>query len=171
MTKTSKKEVTKIDPMLEPLDRLVGTWDTEGTHPAFPGVLVRGTVTVEWLEGKSFLIHRGHVDHPDFPDSISIIGLTDQDRVHKASAAAHAVADGRQLSLHYYDSRGVFRLFDASADDQSWRFWRNAPGFSQRFTGTFADGGDVIVGVTQLCEDDVTWKDDLLITYRRRKYK
>jgi len=159
------KTVTKTEPRLEPLDRLVGTWDTEGTHPALPGVLVRGTVTVEWLEGKSFLIHRGQVDHPDFPDSISIIGLTDQDRVQGASAPAGA----RQLSLHYYDSRGVFRLYEASADDRSWRFWRNAPGFSQRFTGTFTEGGDVIVGVTQLCEDDVTWKDDLKITYRRRR--
>jgi len=165
MVKTSTKTVTTTEPMLEPLCRLVGTWDTEATHPALPGVQVRGTVTVEWLEGKSFLIHRGQVDHPDFPDSISIIGLTDQDRAHGASAPAGA----RQLSMHYYDSRGVFRLFEASADDQSWRFWRNAPGFSQRFTGTFTNGGDVIVGVTELCEDDVTWKDDLRITYRRRR--
>lgn len=82
-------------------------------------------------------------------------------------APANAVTG--PLSLHYYDSRGVFRLFESAVDHEAWRFWRNAPGFSQRFTGTFAEQGDVIVGVTQLCRDDVNWKDDLRITYRRRK--
>ena len=71
--------------------------------------------------------------------------------------------------MHYYDSRGVFRAYDTSATADSWRIWRNAPGFSQRFTGTFADGGDTIAGLWQLCEDDVNWADDLQITYRRRR--
>jgi len=71
--------------------------------------------------------------------------------------------------MHYFDSRGVFRVYDASIDDESWRFWRAAPGFSQRFTGTFADGGDTVVGRSQVCQDDVHWADDLQITYRRRK--
>jgi hypothetical protein len=164
MTKTT----TKTEPELEPLNRLVGTWTTEATHPAVPGIVVRGAVTVEWLEGERFLIHRAGTDHPDFPDSISIIGFTDQDRVGHASDPAPAAAGSRQLGMHYYDSRGVFRVFSVGIDDESWRFWRNAPGFSQRFTGTFADGGDTIVGVTQLCQDDVHWKDDLRITYRRR---
>jgi len=61
----------------------------------------------------------------------------------------------------------VFRVFEVSAGDD-WRISRNAPGFSQRFTGTFADGGDAIVGRWQLCRDDVHWDDDLQITYRRR---
>jgi hypothetical protein len=56
-----------------------------------------------------------------------------------------------------------------SIDDESWRLWRSAPGFSQRYTGTFADGGDTIDGVWQLCQDDIHWHDDLQITYRRRE--
>lgn len=48
------------------------------------------------------------------------------------------------------------------------RFWRTAPGFSQRFTGTFADGGDTIVGRTELCQDDTHWEYDLQIIYRRQ---
>src|SRR4030095_12011452 len=94
------------------------------------------TVTVEWLEGERFLIHRARTDHPDFPDSISIIGFTDQDRVGDAPAAA-----GKgPFSMHYFDSRGVYRLYNASIDDGSWRFWRDAPGFSPRFRGTVVDG-------------------------------
>jgi hypothetical protein len=71
--------------------------------------------------------------------------------------------------MHYFDSRGVFRIFDANVDDETWRVWRESPGFSQRFTGTFADGGDTIAGLWQLREDDVHWNDDLRITYRRRR--
>jgi len=150
-------------PELEPLGRLVGTWTTEATHPAMPGVVVRGTAVVEWLEGERFLILRARTDHPDFPDSISIIGFTDHDRV----ADAPAPNGKTQLTMHYYDSRGVFRACDAAVDDKSWRIERIAAGFSQRFTGTFEDGFRTIVGVWQLREDDVHWKDDLRITYRR----
>jgi hypothetical protein len=41
--------------------------------------------------------------------------------------------------------------------------------FSQRFTGTWADGGDTILGRRQLGRDDVHWMGDLAITYRRRR--
>ena len=66
---------------LQPLNRLVGNWVTEATHPALPGAVVRGTAAIEWLEGQRFLVVRSHNDHPDFPDAISIIGFTDVDRV------------------------------------------------------------------------------------------
>jgi hypothetical protein len=69
--------------------------------------------------------------------------------------------------MHYFDSRGVFRAYDVSIDDEGWQIWRNSAGFSQRFSGTFADGGKAIDGTWQLCQDDVNWKDDLKIIYRR----
>jgi len=155
------------DTMLRSLGRIVGAWRTEATHPAMPGVVVHGTVVAEWLEGERFLIHRARTDHPDFPDSISIIGFTGLDRVHAANDATPAGDGEEQLRMHYFDSRGVSRVFEVAVDDASWRMWRDAPGFSQRFTGTWADGGDTIVGRTQLSRDDVQWNDDLAITYRR----
>lgn len=157
------------DSTLQALDRLVGTWTTEATHPEMPGVVVHGTVVCEWLEGRKFLIHRARTDHKDFPDAIWIFGYMDNDRVDDTTGSAEATAGPRQLCAHYFDSRGVFREMDASADDAAWRWWRNAPGFSQRFTGTFADGGATIIGQSQLCRDDVHWADDLAITYRREK--
>ena len=156
------------NPTLTQLDRLGGTWTTEATHPAMPGVVVRGTVVVEWLEGGRFLLHRARTDHPDFPDALSVIGHMDQDRVDGAYGEVPA-AGAPLLRMHYFDSRGVFRIHETRVDDASWQWWRDAPGFSQRFTGRFADGGDTIVGRSQLCEDDVHWADDLAITYRRRK--
>jgi hypothetical protein len=154
-------------PPLEQLGRLVGTWTTEATHPAMAGVVVHGTAVLEWLEGEQFLIHRARTDHPDFPDSISIVGFTERDRVDDQADDDPDLATESPMSMHYFDSRGVFRVYYASIEDETWRLWRDAPGFSQRFTGTFADGGDTIVGHWQLSRDDVHWDDDLQITYRR----
>jgi hypothetical protein len=155
-------------PTLAQLDRLVGTWTTEATHPAMPGVVVHGTAVFEWLEGRRFLMHRARTDHPDFPDALSIIGHMEQDRVDGADGEVPA-AGASPLRMHYFDSRGVFRVYETRIADAAWEFWRNAAGFSQRFTGRFADGDDTIVGHSQLCTDDVHWADDLAITYRRRK--
>lgn len=152
---------------LEPLNRLVGTWTTDATHPALPGVVVHGTAVIEWLEGERFLIHRARTDHPDFPDAISIIGITERDRVDNAAGEDSAPATDARLCMHYFDSRGVFRVYEVSVDEQAWRIWRDAPGFSQRFTGTFADGVGTIAGRWKLCRDDIHWDDDLEITYRR----
>lgn len=70
--------------------------------------------------------------------------------------------------MHYFDSRGVFRVYESSVDAKAWRLWRDAPGFSQRFAGTFADDGDTIVGRWELSRDDAHWDDDLQIVYRRQ---
>jgi hypothetical protein len=150
---------------LESLDRLLGTWSTSMTHPAMPGVVVRGSVEIQWLEGEKFLIHRARTDHPDFPDSISIIGFMDRDRVDDARSTSDAGKP--RLCMHYFDSRGVFRVYEASFEPSAWRLWRDAPGFSQRFTGVVSQDGRSIEGRWEVSEDDVTWASDLEITYRR----
>jgi hypothetical protein len=155
------------EPALTELNRLVSTWTIDVTHPALPGVVAHGTAVAEWLEGERFLIHRARIDHPDFPDSVSIVGITGRDRVESPDVDPTAGTESR-LCMHYFDSRGVFRIYEVSIDDRAWRLSRDAPGFSQRFTGVFADGGETIDGRWQLCEDDVNWKNDLQITYRRR---
>lgn len=147
---------------LKLLDRWVGTWTTEATHPAMPGLVVHGTAVVEWLEGQKFLIHRARTDHPDFPDSISILGFTERDRVGERSNAGES-----RLEMHYYDSRGVHRVYDFEASENTYHIARPAPGLSQRFTGKLIDGGNTIDGLWQMCEDDVTFHDDLKIVYRR----
>jgi hypothetical protein len=135
---------------LEPFEALDGTWTTEATHVALPGAVVPGQSTFEWLEGKRFLIQRSRYDHPELPDAMAVYGVTDE-----------------QLSMHYFDSRGVYRVYAVSLSEGTWKFSRDAPGFSQRFTGTFSDDGNTITGRVELSEDGSTWADDLLITYRR----
>ena len=140
--------------------RLVGGWTTEATHPFLPGAAIRGSSEIEWLEGERFLIYRSSYDHPDIPDAISIIGDTDG------------------LHMHYFDTRGVHRIYDVTVTDGGWEIAmdRDAPAgsfaspderFSQRMRFTFEDADRTMTGKGRLSHDDVTWEDDLQITYRR----
>jgi hypothetical protein len=132
------------------LDRLVGEWTSEATHPAFPGVVVAGRATGAWLEGERFLMLRTQFDHPDFPDALSVLGETDEGSVS-----------------HYFDSRGVHRVYRLGFGGGAWQLGRDEPGFNQRFTGTFEDGGDRIVGVWEFSPDGSDWERDLEITFVR----
>ena len=125
-----------------------------------PGTLIALSSEIEWLDGEQFLIFRTHYEHPDFPDAISIIGDTDG------------------LRMHYFDSRGVHRLFELTVSADSWAIVmdRRSPArsfasgdapFSQRMTYTFEDGDQQMSVKGQLSYDDVNWADDLEITYRR----
>lgn len=142
--------MTTRDPGLEGFDALGGAWDSTATHPSLPGVEVPGTVSFEWLEGGHFLIGRSRNEHPDFPDSLLVIG---------------AGVEG--LLMHYYDSRAVERVYGTSFRDGVWRLWRDDPEFAQRFVGTFEDAGSTIVGQWETSEDGGTWEPDLAITYHR----
>jgi hypothetical protein len=138
-------------PELQGWQRLVGTWATEATHPALPGTVITGRATFEWLEDQRFLIQRSHYDHPEIPDAIAVTGII----------------DGKP-SMHYFDPRGVHRVFAVDLTADTWRFWNDAPGFSQRVTHTLSDDGNAINGQAELSTDDgATWEPDLAITYRR----
>ena len=132
------------------LRALTGTWTTEGSHPLLPDAEIRGRATFEWLDGGKFLIWRAHYDHPDIPDAISVIGAADD-----------------RLAMRYFDARGVERTYTVDMTPGTWRFWRDDPGFAQRFTGTFDADGATITGRGQLSRDGETWEDDLALTYRR----
>ena len=142
--------MTDRDPALEPFDALVGTWDTEATHPLIDAV-VPGSITFEWLEGGHYLIQRSQNDHELFPDAITLIG---------------APEEGAGLVMEYFDSRGVRRTYGISLEDGMLRIWRDAPGFDQRYSAMLAD--DTFEGQYQLAESPGDWKDDLKVTYRRR---
>jgi hypothetical protein len=149
------------NPLLTHLEPLVGEWETEATHRAIPNTVIRGRSTFEWLDGGSFLIWRAHYDHPDIPDAIAILGCVDPGGAGTSSDAAG------ECLMHYFDVRGVMRVFGLDAAQGVWRYWRDRPGFSQRFTGTLSADGATFAGVVELCQDGTTWEEDLQITYRR----
>jgi len=111
---------------------------------------VPGTVMFEWLEGGRFLIQRSHNDHELFPDAICVIGPPE-------------AGDG--LVMEYFDSRGVRRTYGVSLEDGVLRYWRDDPGFDQRFVATL--GPDGFEGLSQLARTPGDWRDDLKVTYRR----
>jgi hypothetical protein len=147
----SEVEQTARNPELAVFQSLVGEWTFEATHPMVPTTVVHGRMTYEWLEGERFLVQRSSNDHPDFPDSISVIGFADEE----------------ELTAHYYDSRGVFRIYGIEMEGDTLRMWRDAPGFSQRMEGTLSEDGATLTLVGQLSRDDETWDDDLATTFTR----
>jgi hypothetical protein len=139
---------------LKPLSILVGTWQTTGTHPLVPGVILHGTVIFEWIEGGAYLKMSSEVDDPRFPTGIAIIG-SDNER--------------KEIFMLYFDERNVSRKHDFSITATEWKWWRAHPGFSQRYTVKIENNGDTMVGKGELCTDGSTWKPDLDLTYTRVK--
>jgi len=139
------------DPKLDGFDALVGQWETEGSHP-FVKEPIRGQASFEWLPGRRFLIWRSEQTPTTVPTAIAVIGGGDTPGT---------------WPLHYFDSRGVFRVYTTNMAGGVWKFWRDEPGFLQRATGRFRDGGRVLEIRTELNEYG-TWKADLEMTYRRR---
>ena len=141
--------MTEQDCALKPFEALIGNWSIEAKHRLIDDT-VTGSVTFEWLEGGRFVIQRAHYDHELIPDAISIIGAPEV---------------GNGLVMEYFDSRGVRRTYRISLEHGELRFWRDHPGFDQRFIATL--GPEVFEGVVQLAETPGDWRDDMKIVYRR----
>ena len=142
---------------LDRLEALTGHWEMEAEFeagyfgPGSPPVTGRGgRTTFEWLEGKFFLTQRFVNEHPAAPSGVAIIGPG---------------AEPETFSQHYYDSRGVARVYGMSLDGGVWKLLREAPGFWQRYTGVFSDGGRTIKGAWEGSADGSQWKHDFDLSY------
>jgi hypothetical protein len=141
------------------LEPLIGVWDIEAAAPGgeWSGT---GRTTFEWLLGRAFVAERGEVDHPDAPDSHAIL--------------APDPARPGGFTQHYFDTRGVVRLYEMTFDGQEWTLLRRAPDFSpldfhQRYVGRFSDDGDTIDGQWEASDDGTVWRTDFRLTYRRAR--
>ncbi len=154
MTTESRHEAAIPNPALKAWSVLVGEWSTVGTHPLIPDTTLHGRTSFEWIEGGAFLMMRSEIDEPGVPSGVAIFGSDD--------------ALGECFML-YFDERGVSRKMEASLHDNVWKWWRNAPGFSQRYTATISEDGKTIIGKGELSRDGKTWGQDLDLTYTRLK--
>ena len=136
---------------IEALEPLVGEWTTAVTLPGAKEP-VTGRTSFAWLEGGGYLVQRAVVDDPRFPNGIMAIGPD---------------PGGKRIVQHYFDSRGITRIYDVELAGGVWRLSRDAPGFAQRFTGRFSDDGATIEGAWEKCEDGTTWVHDFDLTYIR----
>ncbi len=140
------------NPRLAAFRWLVGEWTTAGSHSMMPGVPLHGRTVVDWHEGGAFLRIRSEIAEAGIPAAVALVGSDDV---------------GETLTMLYFDERAVSRRFDVAMDGAVMRWWRSAPGFSQRFSLTRAPEGDTLHGVSELSKDGVTWEQDLELTYTR----
>jgi hypothetical protein len=147
------RRMEERNPALDRLDALVGDWSMEAGPPGGPPWPGEGRVSFEWLEGRTWLIERWHVDLPEAPDGIAIIG---------------AGGGPESFRQYYFDSRGVRRIYEMTLDEGVWKLWRDESNpFPQRFEGRFEDRGRTIAGRWEKAEDGSSWSVDFDLTYRK----
>ena len=101
------------------------------------------------------LVQRTTVPVPEAPDSCCIVVLRDG-----------------KFTQHYFDSRGVARLYEMTFDGRTWTLERTKPDFTpldfhQRYVGTFSDDLTTIAGQWQSSRDGREWNRDFGLTYQR----
>jgi len=142
----------KPNPRLQLLHVLVGEWTTVGTHPLVPGKTFHGSVSFSWIHGGAFLLMRSQIDEPEIPTAVAVFGTDDA---------------SDSCSMLYFDERAVSRRYEVRIDGNEWRWWRDAPDFSQRFVGSISPDGRTIVGRGEFSRDGGPWEPDLALTYTR----
>lgn len=149
--------------MLARLEVFTGDWTMEARFPGEPagpgggagGVPARSRF--EWTLDGQFLLQRTEIDVPEAPDAFSVIGPD---------------PGTGEYTQHYYDSRGVSRLYAMTFVNRIWTLTRESADFTpldfrQRFVGTFSEDGGAIEGAWETSQDGSSWKHDFALTYRR----
>jgi len=127
------------------LDRLLGSWEFTMQHAAMTESVSGRQRYERVLDGAFVLLHWTY-DHPDFPDALALL------------------SDER---CHYFDVRGITRVFNLEVDAAGWSMIRLDEEFSQRFSARFS-GPDVMECTGETSNDNgVTWQPDFTMTYRR----
>ena len=128
------------------LDRLVGTWDITMNHSAVAEP-VTGRQRYERVLDGSFVMLHWTYDHPEFPDAIAVLD-------------AH--------TYHYFDVRGVTRVFEFTLDESGWSMIRRDEDFWQRSTGTFLDDDHIESNGENSFDAGASWQHDFRMSYVRR---
>jgi hypothetical protein len=127
------------------LDRLVGTWDVAMQHSAVTEP-VTGRQRYERVLDSAFVLLHWTYDHPDFPDAMAVLD-------------DHA--------FHYFDVRGITRVFDLAFDESGWTMIRRDEDFWQRSAGRFRGAGAIDGTGENSFDRGVTWQHDYAVSYAR----
>ncbi|HKG57220.1 MAG TPA: hypothetical protein VKA85_08230 [Candidatus Limnocylindrales bacterium] len=142
-------------------DALIGEWQAEADIPIEPPMHVSGIHKLDRL--GSFVVWTSVSDVATIPDAIAIIG---------------GANEGEPQPMHYFDSRGVKRMFATTVEGSTWTIWRapgedwngpDGPGFNQRFFGEISADGTTIEGRWERGMGDAgdQWELDFPISFRR----
>ena len=136
------------------LDALVGEWTQLVSGHGDP----TGSMTFEWSLGERFLLQRSILPAP-FPESLAVIEYDEE---------------AEEFRQHYFDSRGVTRVYRMTLAGSDWTLLRTEPdfsplGFAQRFTGSVSDDGRSVDGRWEQSHDGgATWEHDFGLRLERR---
>lgn len=142
---------------MDELEPFIGEWAMAATFPNAPTLEdPSARTTFEWMPGRRFLIQRFQAPDPA-PDGIAIIGFD---------------AGRDTLLQHYFDSRGVARVYAMTFADGIWTLTRTKPDFSpldfsQRYTGRFSEDQTAISGSWEISHDGSTWEHDFELNYAK----
>lgn len=138
------------------LGPLIGEWSVKPDFPGGPPIEGEGRTSFEWMPGEQFVIQRWEAPDPA-PSGIAVIWFD----------------SGRgTLVQHYFDSRGVARLYEMSLEDGVWELRRHEADFSpldfhQRFSGRLSEDGGTISGSWEISDDGSNWEHDFDLIYAR----
>ena len=147
---------------MKQFEPLIGEWHGEGEIPMEPPMKLSVEAKIERL-GK-FIVFSSAGEPAEVPASVSIIG---------------GAPEGEPQPMHYFDSRGVKRLFLMALEGSTLKIWRapgedwngpDGPGFNQRFIGELSTDGKTIKarwerGVGEAGDE---WGLDFPISYFRK---
>ncbi len=147
---------------MKDFEPLIGEWHGEGEMPIEPPMKITVDAKIERL--GEFIVFGTVAQPAEVPNSVSIIG---------------GAPDGEAQPMHYFDSRGVKRLFMMALDGSTLKIWRapgedwngpDGPGFNQRFIGELAADGTRIDGRWERGMGDAgdQWEMDFPIDYVRK---
>ena len=142
-------------------ERLIGEWHADGEIPGEPPMRLSVEATIERM--GEFLVMRSSGEPAEMPDVVAIIG---------------GAPEGEPQPMHYFDSRGVKRMFVMALDGSTWRIWRapgedwngpDGPGFNQRFVGEISADGNTIAARWERAMGDAgdEWELDFPLAYVR----
>jgi hypothetical protein len=140
---------------LDALAPFIGEWKIEITSISAypdPSIMVEGQSSFAWLEGGAFLVQHSEISASEFPRSTAVMGPD---------------AEAGTYYMLYYDSRGVSRIYRMTFSSGIWSLWREFPGFSQRFHGTFSEDGRSITAYWEMSSDGSNWDRDFDLTYAK----
>jgi len=101
--------------VMQRLEPFVGRWTMEARFPGAESTGPSGLSTFEWMVGGQFLLQRTESPAPGAPEAVTIVGPD---------------PEGTTFTQHYFDSRGIARLYSMIFEEGIWTLQRDTPDFT-----------------------------------------